>query len=109
MIFAKRHVSPDDQTFIVGVSNSPPFIAEPVANFANWYENSIPGPSQTCTTTSGTPPVFDNNYPTRDNSAPTFELTASSSYTCRVGPAATPSGELSWNASSKTLTIAGTV
>ena len=104
-IFSKQ----DPSSFVVGVSNTPAFIPEPVANFAHWYENGIPGPSQTCTTTGGIPPVFDTNYPVRDNSAPAFELTAASSYTCRVGPAATPSGELSWNAATKTLTVAGTV
>jgi hypothetical protein len=94
----------------VGVSNSPPVIAAPAADFANWYENAIPGPAQNCTTVSGTPPTFDNNYPNRNNSIPTvFELTPASSYTCRVGPAGSPSGELSWNASTKTLTVAGTI
>ena len=28
------------------------------------------GPSQSCTTVSGSPPIFDNNYPSRDNSVP---------------------------------------
>lgn len=104
-IFSKR----DPSNFVVGVSNSPAFIPEPVANFPHWYENGIPGPSQSCTTSSGTPPVFDTNYPLRDNSAGTFELTPASSYTCRVGPAGTPSGELSWNASTKILSVSGTV
>ena len=59
---------------------------------------------------SGTPPVFDNNYPTRDNSVATsFDLTPASSYTCRVGPSGSPSGELSWNATTKVLTVSGTI
>jgi hypothetical protein len=95
----------------VGVTNSPmPVIAAPIADFATWYENAIPGPSQSCTTSSGTVPVFDNNYPNRNNSVtPEFNLTPSSNYTCRVGPAANPSGELSWNNTTKTLTVAGTI
>jgi hypothetical protein len=104
-IFSKRNPS----NFIVGVSNSPTFIPEPVANFALWYEHGIPGPSQPCTTSSGTPPVFDTNYPTRDSSAPTFQLTPGSSYSCRVGPVANPSGELTWDAATKTLKVAGTI
>ena len=104
-IFSKR----DPPNYVVGVNNAAPIIAEPIADFARWYEHGIPGPSQSCTTVSGTPPVFDTNYPLRDSSAPTFELTPSTSYTCRVGPADTPSGELSWNASTRTLRIAGTV
>lgn len=105
-IYSKRN----PPSYVVGVNNSPLFIPEPVADFAGWYENAIPGPSQSCTTVSGTPPTFDTNYPTRDNSVLTaFELTPASSYTCRVGPASDPSGELSWNASTKTLTAIGTI
>jgi hypothetical protein len=93
----------------VGVNNVAPLIPEPAADFAEWYENAIPGPSQPCTTFSGTPPTFDNNYPNRNNSVSTFNLTPSSSYTCRVGPAGSPSGEISWSNSTKTLTVSGTI
>jgi hypothetical protein len=94
----------------VGVNNVAPLVPEPAADFEEWYENAIPGPSQTCTTASGTPPTFDNNYPSRDNSvSPTVDLTPSTSYTCRVGPADAPSGEISWNNSTKTLSVAGTI
>jgi Tfp pilus assembly protein PilX len=97
-------------SYVVGVNNSPTTIATPATDYPTWYENAIPGPSQSCTTSSGTPPVFDTNYPTRDNSVSTpFDLTPSTSYTCRVGPAGSPTGELSWNASTKVLTVAGTI
>jgi hypothetical protein len=108
-IFSKWDPPGDPASFEVGVSNSPKFIPEPVANFAQWYEHGIPGPSQACTASSGTPPVFDTNYPIRDGSAPTFNLTAASSYSCRVGPVDNPSGELTWNASTRTLKVAGTI
>jgi hypothetical protein len=105
-IFSKTN--PPD--YSLGVNSAAPVIPEPAADFALWYENAIPGPSQSCTTVSGTPPTFDNNYPNRDDSVSSaFELTPASSYTCRVGNAADPSGELSWNASTKVLTVAGTV
>ena len=95
---------------VVGVNGTAPLIPEPTADFAKWYENGIPGPSQSCTTVSGSPPTFDNNYPARDNSVSTdFELTPASSYTCRVGPAGNASGELSWNAATKVLTVKGTI
>ena len=55
---------------VIGVNGTAPVIAEPAADFATWYENGIPGPSQSCTTVSGSPPTFDNNYPNRDNSVP---------------------------------------
>jgi len=93
----------------VGVNHTAPLVPEPVADFAEWYENAIPGPSQPCTTSSGTPPTFDSNYPTRNNNVPSFNLTPSSSYTCRVGTAATPSGEISWNNTTKVLTVVGTI
>jgi hypothetical protein len=94
----------------IGVSNEPPIIGAPVSDFATWYENAIPGPSQSCTTVSGTPPTFDNDYPARNSSlASVFDLTGAASYTCRVGPSENPSGEISWNASTKVLTVAGTI
>jgi Tfp pilus assembly protein PilX len=105
-IFSKTNPS----SWTIGVSSSPPIIGAPVSDFATWYENAIPGPSQTCTTVSGTPPTFDNDYPARNNSiASVFDLTGAASYTCRVGPSGNPSGEISWNASTKVLTVAGTI
>jgi hypothetical protein len=106
-IYSKK----DPPSYVVGVNNVAPLIPEPAADFASWYENSIPGPAQSCTTVSGTPPVFDNNYPTRNNSVtPSFNLTPASSYTCRVGPPGNEaSGELSWNNATKTMTVKGTI
>ena len=72
----------------IGVNHAPPTIAAPQADFPGWYENAIPGPAQPCTTTSGTPPVFDTNYPSRNNSVGIVDLTPTSSYVCRVGPGA---------------------
>lgn len=79
-----------------------------------WYSQASPGPLHPCTTTAGTPPVFDNNAiwgpqesPVQANgSVPgTFNLTPdNSSYTCK-----TVQGELSWNNVTRTLTVNGTV
>jgi hypothetical protein len=72
----------------IAVNHTPPVVPPPTADFATWYANAIPGPKVGCTTSSGTIPTFDNNT-TRDNSVATvFDLTPSSSYTCRVGPGA---------------------
>jgi hypothetical protein len=90
----------------VGVNHVAPVIAPPAADYAKWYENAIPGPSQSCTTSSGTPPVFDNNYPSRDNSAATVDLTPASSYICRVGPGASTSLSSAITASQTTVTVA---
>src|SRR5215210_1942266 len=91
----------------IGVNHTAPVIAPPVADFPGWYENAIPGPSQTCTTSSGTTPTFDSNYPSRDNSVSSvFDLTPASSYTCRVGPGASSTLTGAMTASQTTLTVA---
>ena len=91
----------------VGVTHIAPVIAAPAADLATWYENSIPGPSQSCTTSSGTPPTFDNNYPSRDNSVATsFDLTPASSYICRVGPGANTTVGSAMTAAQTTITVA---
>jgi hypothetical protein len=90
----------------VGVNHTAPVIAPPAADFATWYENSIPGPSQTCTTSSGTVPTFDGNYPSRDNSVSTVaDLTPISSYYCRVGQGATTTLSGAINATQTTITV----
>jgi hypothetical protein len=91
----------------VGVNHTAPVIAPPAADFATWYENSIPGPSQTCTSSSGSPPTFDGNYPSRDNSVSTVaDLTPSSSFKCRVGPGADTTLNGALTASQTTITVA---
>jgi hypothetical protein len=92
------------------VSANPDSITPPAVDWVGWYSNAVPGPTQTCTTSSGTPPTFDNNT-TRDNSITTvFDLTpASTDYTCRVGNVSNPLGEISWNHTTKKLTVWGTV
>ena len=96
-----------------GVNTNPATIAKPAAEWDAWYQDAMPGPSVPCNSangaSSGTVPTFDNDI-TRNNSVPTtFNLTPASSYTCRVGPASGPIGELSWNATTKVLTVAGVV
>jgi Tfp pilus assembly protein PilX len=91
----------------VGVNQPAPVVAPPAADFATWYENSIPGPSQGCTSSSGTPPTFDNNYPSKDNSVSSVaDLTPSSSYFCRVGQGANTTLSGALTASSTTVTVA---
>jgi hypothetical protein len=110
-IFSKMNAP----SYVVGVNTTVPVIGVPVADWAGWYTNSIPGPTQGCTTSASTPPVFDTltaGSPAafvRDNNNPIQDLTPASSYTCRVGPASSPDGELSWDSLTKTLTIHGTI
>jgi hypothetical protein len=85
----------------------------PTADFASWYVNAAPGPRQSCTTQSGTVPVFDNNttWDAPNGSVPgVFNLVpSSSSYSCVVQSGSEVVGQLSWNHLTKTLTINGTV
>ena len=69
-----------------------------------WYAVSSPGPTHPCTTSSGTPPTFDTDSTWNNSVATTFNLTPATSYTCK-----TAQGELSYDATNRVLTIAGTV
>ena len=94
----------------------------PVADFAFWYANAKPGPSQFCTAgySTGTPSTrFEASGSTTMSpqagpySTGTFDLTPGTDYTCRyydIPPNQTDLlGELSWKASTKTLTVRGVV
>jgi hypothetical protein len=130
---------PDGSTIgVTTAAGSIPQIAAPAVDWDDWYTNSSPGPSIDCSTTngakSGTTPVWDTNTvrsPSTNGSVATpFELTPASSYSCRVGPARSPSGclpppsysgqtapictqyptgELAWDATTRTLTAYGTM
>jgi hypothetical protein len=98
----------------------PTNLQPPTPNWDNWYLNAQPGPYFGCTTINGQAPLnpltFDNAVSTdpaasdatkltfRNNSAGIQNLTPNYDYRCQ-----TPSGELSWNNSTKTLTIRGTM
>ncbi|MFL5978268.1 MAG: hypothetical protein ACJ76O_06550 [Gaiellaceae bacterium] len=97
---------PGPDGITIGVNQPAPVVAPPAADFPTWYENAIPGPSQTCTTTSGTPPTFDSNYPSRDNNlSSAADLTPNSSYFCRVGSGANTTLNGALTASATTLTV----
>jgi hypothetical protein len=86
-----------------------------------WYSAASPGPLHPCqiastvTATTTTPPVFDNNQTWGPQESPaqpggsvpgTFNLTPTGlSYTCK-NPG---QGELSWNATTRNLTVRGTI
>jgi hypothetical protein len=90
----------------IAVNHVAPVVAPPAADYATWYENAIPGPSQSCTTSSGTVPTFDSNYPSRDNSVSTvFDLTPASSYFCRVGNGAHTTLTSAITASATTISV----
>jgi Tfp pilus assembly protein PilX len=86
----------------------------PTADFAFWYTNAKPGPNQACTTTTGTPPAFEGSPAGgMNNNAGSINLTPASSYSCKyydVPPNDTDLlGELSWNNTTKKLTVRGAI
>ena len=90
-----------------------PALTPPTADWSAWYLNGSPGPYYPCTEQSGTPPIFDNDQgspavpdPSRRNGSvlTVFDLTPGLSYSCK-----TAGGELSWDATTKVLTVKGTV
>jgi hypothetical protein len=75
----------------------------PVIDWPFWYQFGSPGPTWGCD--SGTTPMLDTGDGLLNNSVPTiFNVTPSTSYSCK-----TLSGELTWDAPSKTLTVHGTI
>jgi hypothetical protein len=80
-----------------------------------WYANAAPGPDHPCdpSTVTGTPPTFDTGDGTINDSAtpltPVNLTPWGASYTCKVVAEGKTLGELSWNASTKVLTVNGTV
>jgi hypothetical protein len=96
------------------VSSSPPAIPPPSVDWEGWYANANPGPYYPCTTTSGTPPLFESgdqgvlpnvDLTKRNNSIPSVvDLTPAASYSCH-----TVAGDLSWDAVNKVLTVNGTM
>ncbi|HET8893678.1 MAG TPA: hypothetical protein VFM96_06245 [Gaiellaceae bacterium] len=67
------------------------------------YNTFSPGPKNPCTSSTGTPPTFDNDGVYNDSNG-TVNLTPTASYTCT-----TSSGTLSWNNSTGVLTVAGSI
>jgi hypothetical protein len=105
-----------DQVWASTITSTPVLEPTPTPDWDGWYKKASPGPYHPCETTSGTPPTFDNDQgatydPTRRNRSVSgsFDLTASSSYTCQTTLGGQPFGELSWNNSMKVLTTRGTV
>jgi hypothetical protein len=95
----------------VGNASSLQTLTSPTPDYT-WYDNADPGPKHLCK--SGTNPAppssgdpFESSGSTvRDNSAPLFNITPSSSYTCL---SQTGTGQLSWNSTTKALTITGVI
>jgi len=91
---------------------APPEVTPPEPSWDYWYEKANPGPKHPCNPVSATP-VLDNDgvlLATGNGSAGTINLTPSTSYSC-IGKDAwgRTVGQISWNNTTKTLTVAGTI
>ena len=86
------------------------------SNMGFWYQNADLGPYAPCTTSTGSPPKFDTASGVPDNSinwsaspSTVINLTPGASYTCKSMAGSTTLGELSWNNTTKLLTVKGTI
>jgi len=110
-----------DNVYATVLDTTPPAaLTPPVPHWDNWYLNASPGPYFPCQTIDGQPPlnaltldnIVDPNPGDTDaqklvyqnNSTTTQNLTPGYNYRCQ-----TIAGELSWNNTTKVLTIKGTV
>jgi hypothetical protein len=85
----------------------------PVGDWAGWYNAANPGPKHACNPVSALP-AFDNDTTLNlatNGSLASQDLTPAYSYTCVGKDPYTGArvGELSWNNTTKTLTVAGAI
>jgi hypothetical protein len=100
-----------DKVWATTITSDPGILVPPSVDLDGWYTNSSPGPLHPCHTSSGTPPVFENETSpkVRNRSVGTVNLTPTTSYTCQTMGGENPLGELSWNNTTKVLTVRGTI
>lgn len=110
-----------DNLYATVLDTTPPTgLTPPTPNWNNWYLNASPGPYFPCQTINGlaplTPLTFDNavdpnpsdtdaqKLAYQNDSVPAQDLTPAHDYRCQ-----TANGELSWNNTTKVMTIKGTI
>jgi len=102
-----------DPVWATASGQVPPAITAPTVDWDYWYANASPGPRHPCAVTAGTPPILDNNAfrDSPNGSVPVFDLTpVDADYTCRnVSGGGAVIGELSWNHTTKVLTVRGAI
>ncbi len=102
--------TPPGDKWYVRQTDTPITATTPTTDFPSWYLNASPGPKHVCDTTltaspslTATTNKFDSDS-TMNGTTAEFDLTPVSSYNC-----VTSTGTLSWNATTKLLTINGTI
>jgi hypothetical protein len=97
-----------DSIYATSLATTADNITKPSVDLAGWYQNAQPGPKHNCTSGSITG-GFDNDTTVNNISRGTFDLTPSSSYSCVVTSGGVTIGQLSWDSTTKVLTIKGTI
>ena len=98
------HTCTTADKYYVTTTDAPLTASTPTTDFPSWYLNASPGPKHPCDTGTLAASKFDSNT-TMDGTTPQFDLTPTTSYTCTTNAG----GALSWDSTTKVLTIAGTI
>ena len=108
-----------DRVYASTQTDALPPVVKPEVDLDYWYRNAKPGPAHPCNNPGGSfAGGFDNNYsaanPHPDNSRQqtygSAEVTPqNSNYTCKVIENGKTVGEISWNRTTRVLTIKGTI
>jgi Tfp pilus assembly protein PilX len=98
-----------DNVWATTIGSTPPAaVSPPNVDWDGWYNAASPGPKFPCvaasSSASSTWPTFDNDTIRNKSVTTAWNLTPSTSYDCW-----TAGGELGWNATTKVLTVNGTV
>ncbi|HXG75722.1 MAG TPA: hypothetical protein VNJ53_04050 [Gaiellaceae bacterium] len=93
--------------------SSPPVLTKPTIDLAYWYANADLGPASPCTTSTGSPPAFDNDS-VRNVSRGDVDITPSSAYSCKKIVNGQTVAEISWTpganpSSTGLLKVKGTI
>lgn len=99
-----------DHVWASTITSSPNLQAAPNPDWAGWFTRSSPGPTENCTgaNRAGTPPTWDIDT-IRNRNAPAANLTPNATYVCKTYLGTEQLGELSWDNSTKVLTVLGTM
>ncbi len=104
-----------DNVWAGSISSTPQTLTPPATDWDTWYLNASPGPYYPCTAATLNAPTFDSPVAAstatkdvklsyRNTSVPLQDLTPPASYSCK-----TATGELTWDAAKKLLTVRGAI
>ncbi len=103
-----------DKVYAGNISSTAQNQTMPQVDFTYWWAHAKPGPKYPCTSSTGTPPTFDNDA--GSTTGPNDSITVNgemaplnSDYTCKVIEDGIRVGEISWNHTTHDMTIYGTV